>query len=70
MIFTKVSSGRSPLVAVRVATFKPSLIVLHGLKPESVDKIAIKISEVEKIPLVVSEKPVDEMIRSLRRFLR
>jgi putative transcriptional regulator len=69
MIFTKVSSGRSPLVAVRVAAFKPALIVLHGLKPEDVDDIAIKISEVERIPLIVSETPIDEMIRNLRRFV-
>jgi putative transcriptional regulator len=70
MIFTKVSSGRSPLVAVRVATFKPALIVLHGLKPNKVDEIAIKISKVERIPLIVSEKPINEMIRSLRRFVK
>lgn len=70
MIFTKVSSGRSPLVAVRVAAFKPALIVLHGLKPEDVDDVAIKISEVERIPLIVSETPIDEMIRNLRRFVQ
>ncbi|MBO8181970.1 MAG: helix-turn-helix domain-containing protein [Archaeoglobus sp.] len=70
MIFTKVSSGRSPLVAVRVAAFKPALIVLHGLKPEDVDDIAIKISEVERIPLIVSETPIDEIIRNLRRFVQ
>ncbi len=69
MIFTKVSSGRSPLVAVRVAAFKPALIVLHGLKPEDVDNIAIKISEVERIPLIVSETPIDEIIKNLRRFV-
>jgi putative transcriptional regulator len=69
MIFTKVSSGRSPLVAVRVAAFKPALIVLHGLKPENVDDIAIKISEAERIPLIVSETPIDEIIRNLRRFV-
>ncbi len=69
MIFTKVSSGRSPLVAVRVAAFKPALIVLHGLKPEDVDDIAIKISEVERIPLIVSETPIDEIIKNLRRFV-
>ncbi|RLI83280.1 transcriptional regulator [Archaeoglobales archaeon] len=69
MIFTKVSSGRSPLVAVRVAAFKPALIVLHGLRPGDVDDIAIKISEVERIPLIVSKTPIDEIIRNLRRFV-
>ncbi|AGK60740.1 putative transcriptional regulator [Archaeoglobus sulfaticallidus PM70-1] len=68
LIFTKVSSGRSPMVAVRVSAFKPALIVLHGLKAENVDEIALKISEVEKIPLIVSEKSVEDMIKSLRRI--
>ncbi len=70
LIFTKVSTGRSPLVAVRVANFKPALVVLHGLKPELVDEIAIKISEVEKIPLMVSETPIHEIIRNLRRYVK
>lgn len=65
LIFTKVTSGRSPLVAVRVSSLKPSTVVLHGL--EKVDEMAIKIAEAEKIPLVRTEIDVGEMIGRLRR---
>jgi putative transcriptional regulator len=52
LVFTKVSSGRSPFVAIRVASIKPGLVVLHGLK--SVDPLGLKIAEKEKIPVVLS----------------
>ncbi|MFA6907428.1 MAG: helix-turn-helix domain-containing protein [Candidatus Micrarchaeia archaeon] len=49
-IFTQVSTGRSPMVVIRVTPMKPSLVVLHGLK--EVDPLAIKIAEREKIPVI------------------
>jgi len=51
LIFTKVSTGRSPLVAIKVSNMYPSLVVLHGL--DVVDEIAKRISDVENIPLAV-----------------
>lgn len=59
LIFMNVSMGRSPLVAVRVTELKPSLIVLHNIK--EVDKVAVKISEVEGVPLVRTILPIDEI---------
>jgi putative transcriptional regulator len=54
LIFLKVESGRSPMIAVKVGRFstemRPSIIVLHGV--DKVDPIAIKIAEAEKIPLL------------------
>lgn len=55
LIFTKVQMGRSPLIAVKVTQPKPSLIILHGLHPNSVDELAVRISREEKIPLVISK---------------
>ncbi len=66
LIFTKVSSGRSPFVAIRVSSIKPGLVVLHGLK--SVDALGIKIAEKEKIPVVLSRiESVEELLNELRR---
>lgn len=66
LIFTKVQTGRSPMIALKVTQPKPSLVVLHGLSPSRVDKLAKKIAEVSKIPLIVStikdeEKLIDEL---------
>jgi putative transcriptional regulator len=67
LVFTKVTYGRSPLVAVKVTHPKPAMIVLHGLKPSKVDKLAKHIAEIERIPLVVSEiKTDEELVKQLR----
>jgi len=65
LIFTKVSTGRSPMVAVRVSNLKPSAVVLHGIN--RVDDIAKKIAEIEKIPLITTEMEVERIVKVLRR---
>lgn len=70
LVFTKVSTGRSPLVAVRVANLKPAVVVLHNLRANEVDEIALKIAEIEKIPLIVTSMELDEMIKAIRRNVR
>jgi len=69
LIFTKVSTGRSPMVAVRVANLKPSVVVLHGIEGRRVDEIAIKLAEIERIPLIATQMPLDDMIKVLRRVV-
>jgi putative transcriptional regulator len=70
LIFTKVKLGRSPMIAVKVTQPKPGIIVLHGLAPNRVDKLARYIAEKENIPLVVSRlKTEAELLESLRRGL-
>lgn len=67
LIFTKVHSGRSPMIAIKVTKPRPNMVVLHGLKPGKVDRLAVKIAEMEDIPLVVSTlKTEEELIERLR----
>lgn len=69
LIFTGVTYGRSPMVAVRIHPMKPRMVVVH--KPESVDKLAIQLAEAEQIPLVLSRiESVDELVRSLSKLYR
>lgn len=65
LVFTRITSGRSPLVAVRVSSLKPSTVVLHGI--EKVDEMAVKIANAEKIPLIRTDLEIREMIERLRR---
>lgn len=72
-IFTRVTTGRSPMVAIRTSQMglgsaaRPSIVILHG--PKKVDAIACKIAEVEKIPLYLTPlKETDDLIRKLRTF--
>jgi putative transcriptional regulator len=65
LIFTNITSGRSPMIAIKLTSLKPAMVVFHG--PQEIDKVAIKIAETERIPLVISNFPtVDELIASLR----
>jgi putative transcriptional regulator len=67
LIFTKVTYGRSPMVAIKVKGLKPSLVVLHG--PKDMDPVAIKIAETEKIPLILSNADsVDLLLKGLRNI--
>ncbi|MET1124780.1 MAG: helix-turn-helix domain-containing protein [Archaeoglobaceae archaeon] len=66
MIFLGVTTGRSPMVAVRVSNLKPAAVVLHGLRAESVDRVARMIAEIEKLPLLVTSLEVEEMVSRLR----
>lgn len=67
LVFTKVSKGRSPMVAVRVSLIKPAAVVVHG--PRSVDELAVKLAEREKLPLILSRfKSEKRLIESLKRL--
>ncbi len=63
-IFLGVSTGRSPLVVIRVAPTKPKIVVLHNLN--KVDPLAIKISQRIKIPIVTTNLDIDEIKKRLR----
>jgi putative transcriptional regulator len=67
-IFTGVSTGRSPLVVVRVSSSKPSAVVLHNIEPSKVDKLAVKISERERIPMIATNMSLDKIKDALNRI--
>lgn len=66
LLFTRVETGRSPLVAVRVTPIKPALIILHGV--DDVDKLAIKIAESEGIPLMVTKLKIEDVKMKLSQL--
>ncbi|MCR6623322.1 MAG: helix-turn-helix domain-containing protein [archaeon YNP-LCB-024-027] len=67
LIFTKVSIGRSPMVAVRVYPIKPAMVVMHGT--QRIDELAIKLATIEQIPLVLSKiESVEKMVENLKKL--
>lgn len=69
LIFTRVSAGRSPLVALKVVDVRPSLVVLHGLNPEGVDELGVKLASAMRVPLAVSIlRDVNELVNRLREL--
>jgi putative transcriptional regulator len=67
LIFTGIQSGKSPMVAVRVSNLKPGAVVLQGLEPSDVDPVAIRIAEIENIPLLTTHFSVDEVASALSK---
>lgn len=74
LVFRHVENGRSPLIAVKIGRFstdmKPSMIILHGQFNEqrTVDPIAIKIAESEKIPLITTGISIEELTKALAEY--
>ncbi len=67
LLFTKVNTGRAPLIAIKSQEFKPSLVILHGVT--EVDRLASELAEQMRIPLAVSKiGNVDSLIKELRAF--
>ena len=65
VVFTNVSTGRSPMIALRVSTIKPAAIVIHG--PKRVDYLALWIAETENVPIILSTaRSIDELVTGLR----
>ncbi len=65
VVFTRVGTGRPPMVAIRVSYWKPSLVVLH--KPIALDRLSVRIAEKEGIPVIVSmAESVTKLIDALR----
>ncbi|MDR0778220.1 MAG: helix-turn-helix domain-containing protein [Methanomassiliicoccaceae archaeon] len=64
LIFTDVSFGRSPMVAIRAHPLTPAMVVY--LKPEKIDPLAVKLAELEGVPLVSVDTELNELIMRLR----
>jgi putative transcriptional regulator len=65
LIFTKVSTGRTPMVAIKLTNFQPGLVVLHGVS--QVDEVAEHIAKVENIPLAVCRlENVETVVEKLK----
>ncbi len=67
LLFTKVAYGRSPMIAVRSHPIKPAMVIY--IKPDKVDRLAIRIASLERIPLVTTELDVEELSRRLRKLI-
>lgn len=69
MIFTNIASGKSPLIAIKVANLKPNAVVFHGIK--ELDPLAARIAKAEGIPVIISRMAsIDELIAALRTQIK
>jgi len=65
-IFEHVTTGRSPMVVIRVAPIKPRVVLIHNVS--NIDKLAIKIAHIEKIPLIATKMSMEEIESRLSKI--
>lgn len=63
LIFMGVEYGRSPMVAIRAHPLKPGMVVYW--RPKNVDALAVKLAQIEGIPLVTTEMELEPMLDAL-----
>ncbi|MEM5871589.1 MAG: helix-turn-helix domain-containing protein [Candidatus Aenigmatarchaeota archaeon] len=67
LIFIGVTTGKTPLVAIKLTNLQPGLVVLHGL--DTVNEVAINIAEAEGIPLALCRiESVDDIKARLKQM--
>jgi len=68
LLFTKVNTGRAPMIAIKSQEFKPSLVILHGV--DEVDRLALELAEQMRIPIALSKiGSIDALSKELRDFV-
>ncbi len=66
IVFANVKYGRSPMVAIRAHPLKPAAVVFAN--PGRVDALAIRLSEVENIPLLVTSLTAPAVLERLEEL--
>ncbi len=66
LVFTEVTRGESPLVALRVVTPTPSAVVLHDISPEDCWEHAPELARLDGFSLAVADGPLEELLNGLQ----
>lgn len=68
LVFTNVTRGESPLVAMRVVTPTPNAIVLHGLDKDSLWEHAPRLARIDGFSLAVTTTDLPTMLDGMREL--
>jgi putative transcriptional regulator len=66
IIFSNVKYGRSPMVAIRAHPLKPAAVVFAD--PGRIDPLAVRLSEVENIPLLTTSLGATAVLKQLEEL--
>jgi putative transcriptional regulator len=65
LVFTEITRGESPLVAMRVVTPTPNAVVLQGITEDELWQHAPKLARADGFSLAVTEITTEEMLDAL-----
>jgi putative transcriptional regulator len=66
LVFTGVTRGESPLVAMRVVNPTPNAVVLHGLEPDDVWEYAPELAKADGFALAVTSQGLESTLSAHR----
>ncbi len=66
LVFTNITTGKGPMIAIKVANLKPALILLHNINEGDVSSVAKNIADVEGVPLAICSSNIEVFIEKLR----
>ncbi|OYR47886.1 helix-turn-helix domain-containing protein [Halorubrum sp. Ea8] len=66
LVFTGVTRGESPLVALRVVSPTPNAVVLHGIESEDLWEHAADLARVDRFSLATSTRDLDDCLADLQ----
>lgn len=66
LVFTNVTRGESPLVALRVVNPTPNAVILHGLTPDDVWEHAADLARIDGFALAVTDANLETLLDGLR----
>ena len=66
LVFTGVTRGESPLVALRVVSPTPNAVVLHGIEAEDLWEHAADLARVDRFSLATSTRDLDDCLADLQ----
>ena len=66
LVFTQVTRGESPLVAMRVVSPTPNAVVLHGIDDDDLWDHAADLARVDGFSLATSTRDLDDCLADLR----
>lgn len=68
LVFTNVSRGESPLVAMRVVNPTPNAVILHDISPEEVWEHAPAIARIDGFSVGATTIPLEDLLSKLREM--
>ena len=68
LVFTGVTRGESPLVAMRVVNPTPNAVVLHGIDEDDLWEYAPDLARVDGFSLAVSTRDIEEILEDLEEL--
>ena len=66
LVFTRVTRGESPLVALRVVSPTPNAVVLHGIEDGALWDHAADLARVDGVSLATSNRDLDDCLADLQ----